>query len=179
MIGSNKKITIALFSFFLLYFSSTLAQTNESFNVKLYNGTLQTFPLTDISKITFSNGNLFLFFNNTTSLSWNTSFIDYYYYQSSPTSVDEKQEKNLKVKISPNPATTDLLIIGNVIPNINKIKLRIVDNLGRLILQELLVVENGCFKKSMDVSMFNSGLYNFIFSSNKVQTVTQKVLINE
>jgi hypothetical protein len=178
MVNQNKILSTITLILFTLFFKSTTAQINESFNLKLYNGTLQSFPLTDINKITFSNNSLILSFNNSTILSWSTSIIDYYYYQSTPTFLNENQKNCIDVKISPNPTSSKLFISGSSL-EMRQINLKVYDNLGKLVFQDFIPVANGIFSQSIDVSSFKKGMYSFIFYSKNNNSVIKKVLINE
>ncbi len=172
-------IGMIIFNLISLNFNISLAQSNQTFNIKLYNGNLQTFQLSDIKKITFVNNDLTLLLNNNTSQNWNASSVDYYFYQSAPTSIDEVSNKEISVVISPNPATTDVFINGRISPSVYEINLKIIDKLGRVVSQGLIVTQNGLFSKTIDVSKFKSGIYFFTFNYNQNRILTQKVIINE
>ena len=155
------------------------SQSGENFNIMQYTGNIQSFPLDSINKITFISSNLTIHFNNGTTQNWNTSDIDYYYYQSSALSISENIITDIKLDLYPNPTGSVIHISGLFNPNDRQIKLDVYDNIGRLILSNLIFTSSGLIEKNLNLSNFVSGLYYFNFTTTNGQVISKKIYINE
>ena len=162
MKSTNMKQNFLLF----MFFCTTLIVHGQN---KLYiyekDGSNQSFTLSSISKLTFSEDQIFVNRNTGNPVSFSIANVDYMKFKSSSISISEIQAENLSVY--PNPVTSNLTVKNETVID----ELRIFDIQGKLHLQlspkEEIV--------NIDMSNFPTGIY-FLQIINKNQVHTSKII---
>jgi len=179
-IDFTKKISILLlFSGLIVFPKIGSSQSGENFFIKPYIGNIQSYHLGSINKITFMNSNLMIHFNNGTIQNWGTSLIDYYFYQSSTSSVSVNKVAEIQLQLYPNPTNKLIHLSGIFNTNDSHVKLAVYDKLGRLAICEKLISTSGLIDANLDLSEFDSGLYFFNFTTSNGQIITKKIIKND
>ena len=141
----------------------------QTMNVKEMGGTETSYSLSEISKITFSSGNLTILETDNNSVDYALTNLRYLNFSSTITEVNENFNTEIsQLKIYPNPTKDILNIDFQEIENpIGIIKIHSLE--GRLI--ETLAVESNNIV-TLDLSQLSNGIYLCHYINDKeIKTV--------
>lgn len=145
----------------LLFLTTAIAQGQNKLYVYDTDGSNQSFALSDIRKLTFTENSMQIYQSPTHAISWPINDISYMSFQYSPVDISEWQKDNLSVY--PNPVTTKLTVKNTEIID----ELKIFDLQGKIYLSLSPKKEI----TDIDMSSFPTGMYFLrIVSNNKVST---------
>lgn len=154
----KNRITFSLV-IILLVFGVAKAQNNMY--VKETNNATTSFPLTDISKITFQSGNMLVKQNSGTTVPFATTNISRYNFASSPVGITKiKDDELAALFIFPNPGN-NLIHLSYYTPESRNVSIEIIDSKGAIVQQLSEKSLKGKNKLSVDVSKLIQGLYLF------------------
>jgi hypothetical protein len=155
------KITLLLF-----FFSTLTIHAQNKLYIHEKGGATQSFALSEIKKMTFTEDNMFLARNEANTVSFFIKDIDYMGFQSS-VNILEKQTENFS--IYPNPVTNNLTVEHTETID----DLKIFDMQGKIYLHLSPKKET----VNIDMTSFAAGIYFLrIVSNDKINT--SKVIKN-
>ncbi len=152
----KRKILLLIF-----FFSIVIVHAQNKLSIYKADGSYQTFSLSDISKLTFTESDMLINQNTGNPISIEIENIAYMGFKPASTAVLEIQAESLNVY--PNPVTTNLTV--KHIETIDELK--IFDVQGKMCLYLSPKKEN----VDIDMSLFPAGIYFLrIVSDKKVNT---------
>lgn len=125
-------------------------------NIENSQNSISSFNLTDIRKLTFSNGSLYITEFNGNSNSYAISNIKKLYFNSSTTGIQDNSTQDnstQSVEVYPNPVSNLFYLKCNTLEN-NTIYVEIIDLQGKIVKSEKTSTNNG-----IDISNLKNGLY--------------------
>lgn len=158
---AKKHLTIYISLFWALSLSGLQAQ---NLYVKQSNGTQTSVSLTDIRKMTFSEGNIIIAKTDNSSAQFALNDLRYLsFFDFSTSASDGFSEQGGNLKIFPNPVHSTFFLELNENTDTDGI-LNIYNFEGRLMLSMRI---SGIESKSINISHFPKGMYICHFSSPK------------
>ncbi len=151
----------------------------QSIHFNYIDGTIASYNLEDVRKITFTADLMNLNLFDGTVYAWNVSTIVYYQYDEMSLNVQEWVNKanSLEVLIFPNPTSTNLNVRYNLEKE-DEISIALFDMQGKLILQKNIGRQvSGEQHLTLDVSYLPKGSYACRIEGQH-QTVTKTVTKN-
>lgn len=143
--------------------------------VKDKSGTKISFPLKDIAKLTFNSGNLNVNIKDGTTGIFaldNIQNLNFYIF----TDIANLTNLESGMSLYPNPVK-DIVCIQYNIPTTEKIKLQIIDILGKIVYQQNLSNQPGTNNVTLTVTKFKQGLYLCRIQAG-MKTIQSKFLKN-
>jgi hypothetical protein len=154
----SKIVFLTFFGFSSFLNSSIFSQ---SIHINFLDGSISSFNLVDVSKLTFNSNLMNLQLNNGTVYSWNVSTIQHYRYDETSLLVEEL-ESNLKswsVELFPNPISSILMVQLNLL-EYDEISIDFFDIEGKLLLHSKAeMYDKGEYHHSFDLSNLTEGTY--------------------
>lgn len=170
----NKRIN---FSALLLLVVFAVAQAQNTMYVKETNNSITSFPLNDISKITFQSGNMLVKQNSGTTTPFVLTDISRYNFAPSPVGISKIKDDELAAPfIFPNPGSTQIQLNYYSLES-RATNIDIIDSKGTVVQQLNEKSLKGKNKLSIDVSKLSQGLYLFRIH-NEYDTETINFLKN-
>ena len=155
----------------LLVLGLTGVNAQTKLYVKEKAGGSTAFELSNIRKLTFSNGNLTV--NKVDGNSSNFGLNDLRYMSFTDFSTGIQPISNLgkiNFRIFPNPAT-DEIQMSYVTQKTGQLSLEIIDLQGKILHQEMILTQNGTNTATINISQLRRGLNMYrIMGDNKSET---------
>lgn len=126
------------------------AQT--ALTVSLQDGTQQSYSLTDLRKITFSNGNMLLTKTDASENTFAMNTVEKSFFNASSSIEENISNEAQNVTVYPNPAT-DIIYVNTGFEGAAKVQIYSLD--GSLVLSTQISASG----EAIDVSRLSSGLY--------------------
>jgi len=169
----RKQLLIALMLAISGIYGSIYAQ--QSIYVEKTDGTLTHVPLTQVKKITFSEGNMLLHKTDASILTWATVDVQKYYYALSTNIESLEIQKSNNVLIYPNPSNGNLKISYQVNQK-GKVDVSILSMDGKVIKSVLSEQkEKGDYHLNLTENL-ESGSY-FVKISSHNNLIVKKIII--
>ncbi len=154
----NNRIKLSAFLILLLF---GVVKAQNTMYVKETNNSTTSFPLTDISKITFQSGNMFVKQNSGTTVPFATTNISRYNFVPTPVGITKiKDDELAALFIYPNPGSTQVNL-SYYTPEPRNVNIDIIDSKGTVVQQLIEKSLKGKNKVAIDVSKLSLGLYLF------------------
>ena len=167
----------------LFLFAITIANAPllaaQSVHFNYNDGTLASYNLADVKKITFDSDVMNLHLQDGSVFSWNVSTVGFYQYDE--TTINTLEIINLantwEVGIFPNPTNTYLNVRFNL-PHETEISISLFDVQGKLILtKDLGEKKSGEHIETLDLNNLAQGKYVCLISSPQ-NAISKQVIIN-
>lgn len=157
-----KSVKIFLFFCFSVISYVTSAQT---LFVNKVNGQIENFPVSAISKLTFSNTDMSVHLQNSTE-NINLSDIKFLNFEDLSVGIIDFTENTTKnLKIYPNPVNTELRLVLNSEVNFAEAHIFIVSVDGKIVLKHTILDSTGS-EVNFDVTNLSAGVYLLNFQSD-------------
>jgi len=155
----HQKIRLNVLLFFVICVAGLNAQTN--LNVKVKTGTITTFTLSDVAKLTFSSGNMIINRKDATNSTFFISDIrnlNFGLIEVISGSPKITHSESNKLSLYPIPAL-DRVTIQFLSTTSGSAELQLIDLNGKTVLQQTFDCQFGINYKSFNVSQLKHGLY--------------------
>ena len=133
----------------------------QSVHVNFSNGTIASYNLTDVRKITFDNDVMHLHLVDGSFYEWNVSVIDYYNYDQSELNVQDwlSMANTWDVSVFPNPTDSRLNVQFNL-PLADEVSISLYNSQGKQMLENKLgALPKGVHTEAIDLDYLPRGIY--------------------
>ena len=160
---------------FLVIVLSLAANGQNVLDVKEKSGTLTSYNLSDIRKLTFPTGDMVIFFSDNTSETFSLSTIQLLNFPDLTTGVDaESKVKGDSFRVYPVPVNNELNIVYNA-QTVCQLQIQILDMSGCVVLNTKQNIYKGTNAITLNVSGLELGFY-VCRINNGITVITKKII---
>lgn len=164
----HKKLKLCVI--LLLGIAMSYLHAQNTLNLKEKSGTLTSFALNNINRLTFASGNMTINKKDGTTSEFALTGIRYLNFSNSTSNEEIRSEENSNLILYPNPAK-DQLSVRYESTSSEEVQFQIIDVQGKAVYQQILCSQTGLNYSTISVVQLKKGLYLCrLINGNKLET---------